>query len=288
LKLWRTISEDGNQVTLKKFSHLSLPTLRSSNEIEAGEVKLGCVIDIETSGLDRTKHSIIEIGVRQFYFDPTRGAIYGSGVGISQLQDLKGSLEPSITKITGLSHKDLKGQSINWPTIKNLLETSAIIVAHNARFDRPFIDQNIKYSERPVWACSMSQVDWLGFGFPTRNLQLLAAYHGFFCDSHRALNDADVLLQILSLEPKYLLQLYQRAHVLRVTLRLFGTAYESRHALKIAGFRWNPMDKSWTKAVMKSAIDEETDNLAAFYPNREPQYEVVEIPLSENFKAGRY
>src|SRR5690606_10885352 len=91
-------------------------------------------------------------------------------------------------------------QSIDWKIVENLLEKCQIIIAHNASFDRPFIDKLSMVSKNKIWGCSLNQIDWNSFGFPVRKLDVLSIYHGFFTDAHRALHDADALIYLLSLK----------------------------------------------------------------------------------------
>ena len=116
----------------------------------------------------------------------------------SALQDPGFPISTETTEITGITDQDLKGQKIDWATVKSLLNASELVIAHNAGFDRPFIEKELGEKVPKVWGCSWMQVDWDEKGYGIKKLELLSAYHGFFTDAHRALNDVDALLNLLS------------------------------------------------------------------------------------------
>ncbi len=284
MNIWRTISDDGKTVTLNRFEGLSDPLVEDPDWIDSDELKVACVLDVETTGLDRFRDSVIEIGLRLFYFDPSNGKILGIGRYLSQLNDPKKPLDPKIAKLTGLKGKDLKDQTINWEEVSSFLNEAHLVIAHNAAFDRFFIDKVAINSGRAVWSCSMKQIGWLEHGFPTTNLQLLAAYHGFFSFGHRALIDADMIVQLLKVNPKYLVELYENAHEPRVKIKLINTEYEDRLEIRRMGYIWNPMLKTWSKSMLRKDLESEKKELESLFRKSAPQYELEDIPLSDNFR----
>jgi hypothetical protein len=55
----------------------------------------------------------------------------------------------------------LKDQAIDEPAALDLLASADLVVAHNARFDRPFVDRRLPAAAGKAWACTMAEVDWL-------------------------------------------------------------------------------------------------------------------------------
>ena len=45
-------------------------------------------------------------------------------------------INPEITSLTGISNDMVKDKSINWDYVKEILDSSQLIIAHNARFDK--------------------------------------------------------------------------------------------------------------------------------------------------------
>ena len=81
-----------------------------------------------------------------------------------------------------------------------LIERSDLIVAHNARFDRPFFETVLPAAHDVPWACSMREVPWTAHGFPSAALHCLACTYGVFAQRrHRALADCEVGVWLLSL-----------------------------------------------------------------------------------------
>lgn len=282
--MWRTISPDGKSVTLSRFEGFDSALVCNPNSIEAQELKTACAVDVETSGLDKFRDVVLEIGIRTFYFDPTNGKILGLGKSLSQLNDPGRPIDSKINKLTGLKNKDLKEQKIIWSEVGEMLSNCHLIIAHNANFDRAFIDRSTKYSERAVWSCSMRQIDWIEHGLPSTNLQLLAAFHGYFSSAHRALVDADMVIQILKLNPKYLLELYENAHEPRIRIKLLNTDYNDRLEIRRMGYMWSPGTKTWSKSILRKNLEAEEKNISSLFHKSAPQYELEEIPLADNFK----
>lgn len=284
MNTWHTISKDQKTVTLSRFEGYGDSTF-SEKKLTDEDYKVACVIDFETTGLDRFKDSVIEIGLRLFYFDPSDGKILGIGESYSSLNDPKSEVDSKVTKITGLKYSDLKNQQIDWVAVSELLDNVSLIIAHNAAFDRHFLDLNLQYSKRVIWACTLQQIDWINHGFPSANLQLLSAFHGYFSSSHRALSDVDSLLKLLSCNPKYMLELYQNAHISKARIKIMNTAYEHRNELKKLRYLWNPVNKTWRKMISKKEVETEIQLIKDALKDFEPQIEVEDIPLSENFKV---
>ncbi|OFZ16501.1 MAG: hypothetical protein A2X86_11940 [Bdellovibrionales bacterium GWA2_49_15] len=281
---WRTISSDGNTVILKRFSGLELKPI-GPDELAETDIKVGCAVDVETTGVDRFTDSVIEVGLQVFFFEAESGKIVGKGESLNHLQDPGKPINELITRITGIKNSDLKNQRIDWNAVAKLIDSSHLVVAHNAFFDRSFIDRNTTYSSRPVWGCSLRQIDWVKHGCTSSGLQMLAAFHGFFSKAHRALQDAQMLVHLLDQDKHYVQELYQNAHAPRVIVKLNNTPYESRSLLRESGYRWSPTTKTWSQSVLKEHLKTSLSKLSDVYMGKEPQYETIDIPLSENFKV---
>ncbi|MBY0472231.1 hypothetical protein K2X30_13780 [bacterium] len=281
---WRTLSADGNIVTLKRFNDLDLKPL-TADEVVGTELQTGCALDVETTGVDRSTDSVIEIGLQVFYFHPKTGEIVGKGESISQFQDPGRPLSGFITQLTGIQTSDVQGQNIDWVAVSKHLTSAQLIVAHNAGFDRGFIDRYAQYPAVPVWACSLKHVGWMNHGFTSASLPMLAAYHGFFSNAHRALVDAQMVVHLLAQNRSYVTELYENAHRPRVFVKLSNTPYESRMILRENGYRWNPPTKTWSKSIAKEELTESLERLPDIYQGYEPQYEAREISPTENFKS---
>lgn len=173
------------------------PTLPATAP-DAVPVGVGCLIDVETTGLDASRHELIELAMVLFAFRRDTGEI----VGI--LDEYVGQREPSrsipraATAVHGLRKRGLKGKALDLSRIESMLEQAEFIVAHNADFDRAFLRQILPTVDQKRWLCSLRDIDWYAKGYDSRKLHYLLERHGIHCDqAHRALADARACVQLL-------------------------------------------------------------------------------------------
>jgi DNA polymerase-3 subunit epsilon len=158
--------------------------------------------DIETTGLDNRRDSIVEIGAIRFNSQGITGRY-------SQLIDPGIPMPPEAGKVNNITDAMLAGQ----PPIQEVLpaflrfaEDSAI-VAHNAPFDCGFVNQNLSrlYDDGYVSLTALPHrvADTLSLArilLPGRdhyNLQDLSASLGFKAEAaHRALDDARLCMEL--------------------------------------------------------------------------------------------
>ncbi len=269
--IWDRLSEDGGEtVVLRRFQ----------GEFRLGEppehpadLRRGVALDCETTGLDPGTDEVLEIGVRPFTFDRTTGRLVSVESGYAALQDPGFPIPPGVTRLTGITDADVAGQAIDWARVRSLLEATDIVLAHNARFDRAFVDPRVG-NPRKVWGCSQTQVDWAGHGYSSAKLELLSVWHGFFVDAHRALDDADALLHLVSHPvdgpaadgagaPTYLRELLDNARKPARRVIAAGAPFETKDALKSRRYRWDPDARAWWREVEEDAWPEEQAWLAS-------------------------
>jgi DNA polymerase-3 subunit epsilon len=219
----------------------------------------GLILDLETTGLDARKDKIIEVGLIEFVVDAQTPPAITQSYGA--LEDPGTPLSPEITKITGLTDAQLKGQTIDWTFVHKLLSRAQIVIAHNSDFDRSFIAQRAELKDlKPHWACSMRHIDWHRHGYNTQSLNYLAADHGFINPfAHRALFDCATTFRLIT---PYLTELIERSYQREYLFRAVQSPYESKDALKARGYRWNSNERCWSKVVAESGLEEERRFLA--------------------------
>lgn len=292
---WIGKSEDGNTVTLQKLkepfpvaAHVTPDWLKAN----ADRVRVAAVLDVETTGLSPANSQIIEIGIRSLRFDKDTGEIVAFDAAYNGLQDPGEPLSAEIQALTGLSDDILRGQSIDWPKVTSVLENASVVIAHNAAFDRGFVDLRVPVSRSKVWACSFRQVDWRAKGFTSQKLEYLAILHGFFMDAHRALADADALAYLLSLREEasgkhYMLELIENARRTQLHVVASGSPFESKDALRRRGYAWDAAAKAWHKYLYEDDWETERAWLesAAVY-NGSFRGRCHALALSDNFKQG--
>jgi len=285
---WVGKSEDGKTITLRKLEIDSAfePKPYPSPDL----VRVGTILDVETTGLSKEVDQIIEIGIRQFHFNRETGEVLSLGESYSAFQDPGCALSEEITILTGITDEMLAGQSISWEKVNQLLTESQIVIAHNASFDRPFIDAKSNISSEKVWGCSLNQIDWAKKGLPSQKLDVLSLYHGFFNDSHRALHDAESLLFLLSMKDQnthspYLLELITEARKPAVIVYAVSAPFESKDLLRERRYRWNQTERVWSKRISKELLDAEVEWLSGSVYFGAFRGKTLEIPAKDQFKA---
>jgi hypothetical protein len=88
------------------------------------------------------------------------------------------------------------GTSIDPAEVEAFLGPAALIIAHNAGFDRRFLEKFCSAFTVLAWACSWAELPWAEEGFDSAKLAHLAAAFGFFHDGHRAVHDCHAGVEI--------------------------------------------------------------------------------------------
>ncbi|NDG85944.1 MAG: DNA polymerase III subunit epsilon [Proteobacteria bacterium] len=291
---WIGKSADGETVTLKRLNPSDfrpVPYFDSGWEAaNADLVRVGAVIDVETSGLNSDEAAIIEIGLRLFKFNRQTGDVLALLEGYSAFQDPGHPLSEEIIRLTGITDEMVRGQSIDWTKVDSLLGIAQIVIAHNAGFDRPFVDRLSNVSRQKIWGCSLKQIDWSSKGYTSKKLDVLSIYHGFFTDAHRALNDSDALLHLLSktdaiANKAYLLELLLNARKASIQMMAVGAPFESKDLLKARGYRWDNQNRHWWKEIDPSGLIDETAWLEEAVYQGPFRGKMIEVLPVDHFKG---
>jgi DNA polymerase-3 subunit epsilon len=229
------------------------------------DIKTAIYLDTETTGTDPEADKVIELAMVPFEFD-SYGNIYRILPGYNALQDPGEPIPELITQITGITNEMVKGQAIDLKTVSELLSNAVIVIAHNARFDRPFCEGLLKDFEDISWACSIADVNWNTEGFEGVKLEFLAYKYGFFFEGHRATIDCqagiEILSQILPVSGiPVLKQLLDNARRTDVRLWADKAPFDMKDVLKKRGYRWSPGDngkrKAWYRDLPEDKLAEE-------------------------------
>ncbi|MAI79215.1 MAG: DNA polymerase III subunit epsilon [Deltaproteobacteria bacterium] len=282
---WIGQSEDESQVVLNRFTG-QFET--KSEERVPQRIRTGLVLDVEATGLDVEADEVIELAGRPFEYDWETGCIISVGEAFHSLRDPGVPLQPVITRITGLKDSDLAGQVFDEEAASDLIQGANIIIAHNASYDRPMTERLLGRGDK-VWACSYRQIDWTELGFPAAKLEVLAIYHGFFFEAHRAGADVDALLHLLTFaHPEsgrpYLSHLLDAAREPMCRVRAVGAPFESKDQLKQRGYRWDAKNRYWATEIPEASLSEERLWLESDVYRGAESAEIESIGLSERFR----
>ena len=164
---------------------------------EGDSSKLGIVLDVETTGLDPNRDEVIELAMIKFRYSE-RDEITGVTEIYQSFNEPASPIPAEITELTGITDEMVAGHKIDAATVDAFVADANIVIAHNAKFDRPFAEKAWPIFAQRHWACSLAEIDWLKYGFGGAKLAYLLADMGFFHDAHRAVDDCQALLEILS------------------------------------------------------------------------------------------
>ncbi|MDB5643135.1 MAG: polymerase subunit epsilon [Hyphomicrobiales bacterium] len=200
-------------------------------------------LDVETTGLDAARHEVIELAMAPFTYAPD-GRIVEVGAPFQGLREPSHPIPAEITAITGIDDTMVAGQRIDVDEVARFVDGVDLVIAHNAAFDRRFMEMFCETFTHLPWACSMSQVDWQAEGFEGLKLAWLAAGAGFFYDRHRALHDCHAGIELLARAlprsgRRGMAQLLERARAPSWRIWASGAPYDLKDALKARGYRWN-------------------------------------------------
>jgi DNA polymerase III subunit epsilon len=257
--------------------------------------KIAVIVDTETTGLDHTRDEVIELGMVAFLYDEDGriGEVIGTFNG---LREPSVPIGPEITRLTGITPEMVAGQVLDLAAVERFIEAADLIIAHNARFDRPFCERLSKGFQVKAWACSHSEIAWSGFGFEGSKLGYLLTQCGWFHQGHRAVEDCYALLEVLAAPlpsragPPFG-HLLSSARKALVRIWAEGSPFDMKDVLKARGYRWNDGTDGRPKAWWVE-VDEETGEVEIAFLRREVYRREVEpytqkVTAFERFRSVR-
>src|SRR5690606_35930815 len=135
------------------------------------------------------------------------------------------------------------------------------IIAHNAGFDRPFVERRFSQLAPRAWACSLEQLDWLELGYDGRALGHLLLQSGHYFEGHRAANDVVALTTLLGVilgnGNTILSQLLMRCERDSIRVEAVAAPYGAKDKLKQNGYRWDAGARHWWREIDQDSVDME-------------------------------
>jgi DNA polymerase-3 subunit epsilon len=247
-------------------------------------------VDVETTGLDNENDRIIQFSGVPFEYAPGTGRIYRVGTPLTYLEDPGFEIPPHITQLTGISRELVRGQRIDEAAVAAVAGPAELVIAHNAQFDRGFVERRLPIFQSKPWACSLTEVPW-PIGTGSAKLEFLMYKHcGLFFGAHTAESDCLALINLLAtpfesgdLPMKLLLQSSRQR-----TLRIWATGapFDKKESLKARHYQWNAGDDGRPKAWYRDLP--EADGPAEFAWLRDHVYRRLDAQWkTETFGAER-
>jgi DNA polymerase-3 subunit epsilon len=239
--------------------------------------RIGLCLDTETTGLSHTEDTVIEVGIVAFEYNPATAEIIRVTGRYAGFEDPGFPLSVEVREITGITDDMVAGERFADDRVNALAEQASLVIAHNAAFDRPFVEARFPLFANLAWGCSMVQVNWQAERITARSLEYLLYKCGGWCiNAHRAMDDAEGLLGLLlgrlpvSGTPIFK-ALLARAQETTWRICAVGAPFDTKDLLKQRGYRWNDGSaggcKAWWRDVPQEAEGEELAYLAErIYP----------------------
>ncbi len=157
------------------------------------------VIDTETTGLKADLgNRIIDLAIATCEYGRKSGRLYRVVDRYESLEDPEAPIPPEITRLTGITDAMVRGQRIDEAGIARAMDGVGLVICHNARFDRAFLEARYPAFADRHFACSLDEVPWDRWSMNSSKLDYLAFRFGLFHEGHRARADVDLLLALLA------------------------------------------------------------------------------------------
>jgi len=285
-RMARTLEASDRYRVLRK-----LESRRVRTTPDGSPTRLGIFLDLETTGLDAAKDEIIEFAMVPFTYG-VDGRIFEIHEPFQRLRQPSIPIPAEITALTGIDESMVSGLSIDPAEVYAFALPAALIIAHNAGFDRKFAERFSDVFTTKPWACSWSQIPWVEEGFDGGKLRYLAIECGFYFDGHRAADDCFAALEILARPlPKSgvtaLAQLLTTARKSTCRIWAENCPFDFKDILKARGYRWNGetngRPRSWYLDVDEDRLEDELSYLRREIYQRETVIPVVRIDAHDRF-----
>jgi DNA polymerase-3 subunit epsilon len=272
---------------------------------EPATPRIGLVIDTETTGLDTANDKIIELGFVAFEYDASTGAIYRILHTYDGFEDPGKPLDEIVKQITGITDEMLKGEILDDDEILMWLKKASLVIAHNAAFDRQMIERRLPAVSQSNWGCTFNDINWEDEKISSRKLDYIACILGFFFEGHRAVNDAQATLHILTrtlpeTEKLTMAELLLRAREKSRRFFALHAPFEKKDELKARGYQWLPaytftdrFGKTkkgvWSTSVGEADVETEQKWLMeAIYGGKEGLFTCREITATDRYSSREF
>ncbi len=256
------LKQTGRYEVLRRFE----PPARYA-PADGSALSMAVAVDVETTGRDNQKDHIIQFSAVPFEYAPDSGRIYAVGAALTYLEDPGLPVPDEITQLTGISSEAVRGQRIDASEVSALVHPADLIIAHNAQFDRGFLERRLPVFRELPWADTLTEVPW-PIGTGSAKLEFLMYKQcGLFFGAHTAEADCQAVIHLLAtpfesgeLPMKLLLEAARRKSMRVWAIR---APFDKKDVLKARHYQWNSGDdgrpKAWFRDVPEADGQAEQD-----------------------------
>lgn len=291
--LARQLDETGEFKVLRRF----IPRRSYGDRAGDEDTRTALFVDVETTGMAWASDRIIEFAGVPFTFGSRSGRIVSVGMPFSSLEDPGRAIPPDIVRLTRITDAMVAGQRIDDLQVQQLVSAADLVIAHNAKFDRPFLEARFPLFREKPWACSIRDVPWDAHGISSGKLGWLLMEHaGLYFRAHRAEDDCLAAIHVLatpfaddgSLPMHCLLQSSRTESIL---VRAVNSPFEAKDVLKARGYQWdagtNDRAKAWQREIAVEQLDRELAWLNATVYKGRGTPETRTLTASTRYSAAR-
>jgi DNA polymerase-3 subunit epsilon len=220
------------------------------------------VIDTETTGLKaELGDRIIDLAIATCEYGRESGRLYRVVDRYESLEDPEAPIPPEITRLTGITDAMVRGQRIDEAGVARVMDRVGLVICHNARFDRAFLEARYPAFADRHFACSLDEVPWDRWNMKSSKLDYLGFRFGLFHEGHRARADVDLLLALLAQtvpegEESILAVLLASARAPSWRVHAVNLPIANKDYAAARGYRWNDGKFNTLKAWWIETRDE--------------------------------
>jgi len=240
------------------------------------------IVDTETTGMNADRDEIIELGLVLVAVGVTSGQAFEVLDSYGALEEPSGPIPPETTRVHGITDAMVVGQRIDDERVQAMLKNVGLVIAHNASFDRRFLEKRLPVFAGLPWGCSVKDVAWYEEGFGSQKLDYLLTQCGYFHVAHRAEADCLALLEVLQrpLEKAggvAMRQLLRASGQKRYRIWAEKSPFEVKDDLKAVGYRWDGAMRCWNLETNEATLEAELQRLKQLAYPRQPAKISVEV-----------
>lgn len=291
--LARQLDETGEFKVLRRFVPQSSYGSPEGDE----ETRRALFVDVETTGMSWSSDRIIEFAGVPFTFGVRSGRIVSVEGAVASLEDPERPIPPHVVQLTKITDAMVTGQRIDDAQIDALAANADLIIAHNAKFDRPFVEARFPVFREKPWACSINDVPWESHGLGSVKLGWLLMEHaGLYFRAHRAEDDCLAAIHVLG-TPFHddgslpMQQLLVSSRTQTMLVRAVNSPFDTKELLRARGYQWDPgtqdRAKSWQREVAAEALDAEVAWLDGTIYKGHGKPEVRKLNARSRYSATR-
>lgn len=209
------------------------------------------LLDTETQGLDPERHLVIEVAV--MLYDLQLACPLESYASLIRADSNEAA---SINKIPAVALSEANDPREVWHAILDMRALADCVAAHNAEFDRRFVEAACVGFPGP-WCCTKTDFNWPRDLRGDSLVQLALGLGLGVASAHRAMADVDTTARVLT-------RLHEMGHSLPALFRCAARpkrrfaamiSYEDRDLAKKAGFMWDEKKREWWRNMPPEDVE---------------------------------